>query len=469
GVDDPVVAPKKKAWEAALGGVLAARPHLKDRLKGWPQRLLIDPRTLPSDQREFLYRLALDTWRGIDALTDREHGLPIDRVHFSEGSLAPEDADIGDYASVTDIGFHLLAIVAAHELKFINREEALGRLRLTLASLERMETYRGSYYNYYDTTTLERTSHFISFVDSSWLTAGLMTVRMAFPEIGERCTRLIERGDYRFFYDERRQLMSHGFYANLGLRAAYHYGALYSEARLGSLIAIGKGEAPQAHWFAMARTFLNEYTWQSNQPLNRWEKSERGFHWIGGYYQWRDYRYVPSWGGSLFEALMPALLLDEQRYAPASLGRNGEVHTEIQRRYALEDLGYPVWGMSPSSVPGSGLYAEYGVHLLGALGYREGVVTPHAAALALLTEPEAASANLRQLAQRYPIYGDFGFYDALDPKSGQVAYQYLCLDQAMILTALANHLEDHAVQKHFAADPIMQRVLPLIGFENFFD
>jgi hypothetical protein len=50
-----------------------------------------------------------------------------------------------------------------------------------------------------------------------------------------------------------------------------------------------------------------------------------------------------------------------------------------------------------------------------------------------------------------------------------VAYQYLCLNQAMILIALANHLGDHAVQKHFAADPIMQRALPLIGFENFFD
>jgi hypothetical protein len=469
GVGDPVLAPKKKAWEESLGGAVAARPHLRERLSGWPQQLLIDPHTLPSEEREFLYRLALDTWRGIDAFTDKEHGLPIDRVHFAGGSVAPEDAAIGDYASVTDIGFHLIAIVAAHDLQFINREDALARLRLALTSLERMESHQGFYYNYYDTTTLERTSHFISFVDSSWLTAGLMTVRMAFPEIAQRCSRLIEQGDYGFFYDEFWNFMSHGFYVNLGARAPYHYGALYSEARLGSLIAIGKGEAPEAHWFAMARTFPNEYTWQAHQPLNRREKSAQGFRWIGGYYQWRDYRYVPSWGGSLFEALMPTLLLDEQRYAPASLGSNGRIHTEIQRRYALEDLGYPVWGMSPSSVPGSGHYAEFGVHFLGALGYAEGVVTPHAAALALLTEPEAATANLRQLARLYPVYGDFGFYDALDPKSGQVAYQYLSLDQAMILIALANHLQDHAVQKHFAADPIMERVLPLIGFENFFD
>ena len=97
------------------------------------------------------------------------------------------------------------------------------------------------------------------------------------------------------------------------------------------------------------------------------------------------------------------------------------------------------------------------------------MVTPHAAVLALLTEPAQAVQNLRQLSQRYALYGDFGFYDAVDPKTGQVAYKYLCIDQAMTLVALANHLANHAVQKHFAKDPIAQRVLPLLGFENFFD
>lgn len=466
---DQVLAPRKDAWEQVHGGGLAARQALKERLVGWPNRSLVEGKTLPKGEQAFLRRLAWDTWRGIDSLADREHGLPLDRVHFAPASVDVRDAFIGDYTSVTNIGFHLLAAVAAYELHFITHEQALARLKRTLASLERMETYRGFFYNYYNTTTLERTSNFVSFVDSAWLTAGLMTVRSAFPEIAGACTRLIEQGDYRFFYDDRWQLMSHGFYVNLNSRASYHYGSLYSEARLGSLIAIGKGEAPEAHWFAMARTFPNEYTWQSRRPLHRLEKNQHGFRWRGGYYQWRGYRYVPSWGGSLFEALMPTLLLDEQHYAPASLGANGRVHTEIQRRYALEDLGYPVWGMSPSSDPASDKYAEYGVRILGSLGYRPGAVTPHAAALALQTDPAQAAANLLRLAERFPAYGDFGFYDAVDPKTGQVAYKYLCLNQAMILVALANHLAHHAVQKHFAADPIARRTLPLIGFENFFD
>jgi hypothetical protein len=190
---------------------------------------------------------------------------------------------------------------------------------------------------------------------------------------------------------------------------------------------------------------------------------------FGGYYAWRGMRFVPSWGGSMFEALMPSLVLDELRYAPASLGRNDRMHAVIQRRYALEALGYPVWGLSPSASPATGAYAEYGVKPLGTRGYGAGAVTPHAAALALAVLPQDAIGNLRQLAQRYPVYGDFGFYDSVDPVSGQVAYHYLYLGQAMLFIAVANHLTAHAVQRIFAADPIIQQVLPLLRVERFLD
>ena len=85
-----------------------------------------------------------------------------------------------------------------------------------------------------------------------------------------------------------------------------------------------------------------------------------------------------------------------------------------------------------------------------------------------MTEPATAVSNLRQLAQRYPLYGDFGFYDAVDPKTGQVAYNYLALNQSMILIALANHLRAGVIQSYFSADPMIQRVLPLLGAEQFF-
>jgi hypothetical protein len=466
---DRVESPIKQAWEKSLGGAEAARPHIQARLAGWPTQALIDGKTLPASDREFLVRLAQDTWRGIDALTDKAHGLPLDNVVFGVGAASLNHARIGDYTSVTNIGFHLIAIVSALQLKFITAEEALDKLRATLSTLENLETYQGFFYNYYDTTSLERTSNFISFVDSAWLTAGLIVTRMAFSELYERCTRLIEQGDYGFFYDTVTQQMSHGYYVNLATPASYHYGALFAESRLGSLIAIGKEDVPEVHWFRMDRTFPADFTWQTQTPLERKLKASDRYQWTGGYYEWKGIRYVPSWGGSMFEALMPALLLDEQKYAPDSLGLNGKLHAEIQRRYATEELGYPVWGMSPSSTPGEEKYFEYGVKVLGSLGYYAGPVTPHAAALALLVTPDAAIANLRKLAQNYQIYGDYGFYDAVQPVTGLGAYKYLCLNQAMLFIALANHLGDKGIQRLFASDPIVLRALPVLGHENFFD
>jgi hypothetical protein len=128
----------------------------------------------------------------------------------------------------------------------------------------------------------------------------------------------------------------------------------------------------------------------------------------------------------------------------------------------------PVWGSSPSRNP-DGQYREYGVPALGVRGYESGVVTPHAAALALAVTPREAIANLRRLVELYDIYGEYGLYDAVDPHSGRVARDYLALDQAMILVALANHLKPHSIQNLFAADPIAQRALPNLAAERFFD
>jgi hypothetical protein len=466
---EAVVAVRKKAWERALGGEAAAIPHIQARLAGWPQRLVVDPADLPATDHAFAVRLARDTWRGLDALSDRENGLPMDNVRFVDGSVAVPPAHIGDYTSGTNIGLRLITIVAARELQFISPAEAIEKIRRVLDTLGQLETYHGFLFNFYDTTSLERTSSFVSFIDSSWLTAGFMVVRSAVPELAAECSRLIAATDFGFFYSRRTQRLSHGYYVDSRSRSPYDYGMLYTEARLGSLIAIGKGDVPEAQWFDMVRTFPAACAGQLMTPQATRTKKVRGYDVAAGYYEWQGLRYVPSWGGSMFEALMPALLLDEQRYAPKSLGANDAGHAAIQQRYASQELDYPVWGLSPSASPGGDGYGEYGVKILGVRGYAAGVVTPHAAALALAVAPQAALVDLRALAQRYPLYGEYGFYDAVDPLAGTVAYQYLALDQSMLFVALANYLDDHCIQKHFAADPIAQQVLPMIGEEDFFD
>ncbi|HEX2486146.1 MAG TPA: glucoamylase family protein [Myxococcota bacterium] len=467
----PAFAPRKREWERAVGGRAAAKLRIHARLEGWPTRLHVDAAELPQDDRAFLLRVARDTWRGLAALRDRENGLPIDHVYFGGDSLNPARAEIGDYTGITTVGLYVISIVAAWELGFIDRSDAVARVRAALETVRDLETWASMFFNYYDTTTLERTSEFLSFVDSAWLTAGAMVVRSAFPDLTAEVSERIQRRNHRFFYDSDRELMSHGYYVDSREDSTYHYGTLYTEARLGSLIAIGKGDVPEEHWFRLQRVPEPDGPGARRAIGRRTKHLDGGYEVHGGWYEWRGVRFLPSWGGSMFEALLPTLLVDERRLAPRSLGRNGEAYVEVQRRFAIEELGLPVWGMSPSATPGAyeGYYREYGVPPLGVLGYEGSVVTPHASALALAFAPEAATANLKRLVELYPIYGDFGFYDAADPRTGRVAPIYLTLDQTMTFIAIANHLRDGVMQKLFAADPIARRALPLLAAEDFFD
>jgi hypothetical protein len=467
--EGPIPTPRKQAWERSAGGRVAAKEQIRRRLAGWPERLLADRASLPSDDREFLWRVARDTWRGIAAFTDRENGLPIDHVRFGRNSLELASTKIGDYVSPSSIGLYLAAVSAAMELELVSREEAVARLGRVLRTLEGLESHQGMLYNFYDTTSLERTSGFISFIDSAWLAAGLMVVRSTFPELAKLATSMIDARDFGFFYDPVYQQMSHGYSVEEKTRSPYHYATLYTEARLGSLIAIGKGDVPEDHWFRMLRTFPAACTWQSLPPQSRRRKQVRGYAVTGGWYEWKGLRYVPSWGGSMFEALMPSLVVDERGLAPRSLGRNARVHVAIQQRYAQEELGWPVWGMSPAASPGPEGYREYGVPVLGARGYADAAVTPHAVALALPVDPGAAIANLRRLAARYDLYGEYGFFDSVDPRSGTIGAAYLVLDQAMLFLALANHLDAGIVQRRFSSDPIATRALSILADEDFLD
>jgi hypothetical protein len=220
----------------------------------------------------------------------------------------------------------------------------------------------------------------------------------------------------------------------------------------------------------MLRTFPEGCTWQAQAPHGRRTKGVHGFEMMGGWYEWHGLRYVPSWGGSMFEALMPTLFLDERALAPRSLGRNGEVHVEVQRRFATEELGYPVWGMSPAASPEPNGYREFGARPLGVRAYEDAAVTPHAVALALAFDPRDAVATLRRMVELYPgIYGEYGLYDSVSPKTGKVGTVYLALDQTMLFLALTNYLHQGVIQQRFAADPIAAAALPLLGDEDFFD
>ena len=210
-----VIPVRKKAWEARLGGERAARPSVRARLVGWPAPApRVDGRALPADDNAFAWQVARDTWRGLDALTDRENHFPVDNVR-----LAPLDPHAPPPSATTPASPHrplLIDVVAATELGFLCRDEAVARLPPSSTRSTASRATRGFLYNYYDTTSLERTSNFVSFVDSSWLTAGAHGRAHELPGAARALHAADHADGYRFFYDAAAQLMSHGYYVNPG-------------------------------------------------------------------------------------------------------------------------------------------------------------------------------------------------------------------------------------------------------------
>jgi hypothetical protein len=205
-------------------------------------------------------------------------------------------------------------------------------------------------------------------------------------------------------------------------------------------------------------------------------------------------RIVPGWGGSMFEELMPDVFVPEASWAPRSWGVNHPLHVRAQREHGLLEAGYGYWGFSPSSNPAGG-YREYGVDALGLnpdgyfsdqertnydVGfddcrpatnpnptYGDGVVTPHASFLAMMYEPQEATANLVRIQEQLGAYGAGGFFDAVAVRSGTIARRYLSLDQAMIMGAIGNVLARQSLRRAFSTREVETAVRPVIGVEEF--
>ncbi|MDD4879275.1 MAG: glucoamylase family protein [Candidatus Omnitrophica bacterium] len=440
---------------------------LKDNTAYYPEKVLADARKrdlLTSSDNQMLMGIAQDTWGFFKNVVDKRSHLPLDWIQ-----MAPERA-MGDYTSPTNTGLYFINIVAAFDLKFITREEAVQRISDTLDVMEKMPRWRGLWDNYHSTTNLQVTRRYISSVDNGWFAGGLVIVRQAFDkELGKRCSKLLDEMDFSALYNKELGQLNLGYDRDTEKYSPYNYGQLNGEARFTSLIAIGKGNAPQEHWYKLARTFPPEIDWQAQKPEGKWVKKS-GVKYFQGYYTYNGEKIVPSWGGSLFEFLMPSLMVKEKELAPNGLGANDLKGVNAHIAMAKEK-GYNAWGFSPCSTPdGSyGGYTEFGVGGIGFKGYKdEGVVTPHVVFLSLTFAPEEAISDIRKLLYYYNIYGEFGMYDAVNVKNGRVSYKYLALDQGMILPSIDNYLNNGAIRERFHKDPVARKTEKLLN-ENFFE
>nr|RDS94800.1 glycosyl transferase [Cereibacter sphaeroides f. sp. denitrificans] len=472
----------------------------------------------PRDARE-LRLIARRTWRYFETfVTEASHHLPPD--NFQE---MPRPV-VAQRTSPTNIGLYLLSTVVARDMGWIGQGETLRRLEETMATMQRMRRFRGHFFNWYDTADLRvLPPAYVSSVDSGnlaghllavaqscrdWqapvprdvLHAGLADALALAREDGEGPTELLARMqaappdalealievamdgpspgwlvalrgrladhradtgtdfaprlqaletqahrmalamDFAFLLDPEKKLLSIGFSSETNSLDANCYDLLASEARLASLFAIAKGDVPTRHWFRLGR---------SATPV-------------------RAGAALISWSGSMFEYLMPSLVMRAPR--GSLLEQTNRLIVTRQQDHGRA-LGIP-WGVSESSFNARDLemtyqYSNFGVPGLGlkrGLG-ADRVIAPYATGLAAMVDPAAAVRNFRDL-RALGAEGRHGFYEAVDfttsrlpeGESAAVVRSFMAHHQGMTIAAIANVVQDGLLRRRFHADPLVQAV-----------
>ena len=538
-------------------------------------------------QRTTFRRAARKMWRFFDDLvTQTDNWLIPDNIQDDRREF------IAHRTSPTNIGLQLLSTLAAYDFGYLTANGLLTRLEATFTTLLRMQRYRGHFYNWYETRTLEPLApRYISTVDSGNLAGYLVTLRAALidiaegaqvpdasvldgmddviglveeelaraaapagrrrdkamrreltilraeltdplgeppdlhtrlaqardriaavgvrlhdweepllvtgaestafgdagywldqaaalvaerlrdaerpvprAELAERAERLaaladdlVEETEFDFLFDRERQLFSIGFNVTDGRLDASYYDTLASEARLASFLAIATGRIPAEHWFKLGRSLTS----------------------TGGS------RALLSWSASMFEYLMPLLVM---RTYPGTL-LDETYHAIVQRHIQYGERRSVPWGISESAYNARDLEGNYQYRAFGVpgLGLKRGladdlVVAPYASFLAALVSPEEVLDNLDRLSAA-GLEGKYAFYEAIDytlerlPSdhvSGVPLATYMAHHQGMSLVAIDNVINDSPMQRRFHADPrvraaellLQERIPHLVPLKN---
>ena len=289
--------------------------------------------------------------------------------------------------------------------------------------------------------------------EKSWLEE----IRALLPRSGEQALERIrtlellarQAGDmshmeYDCLYDKGSQLLAIGYNVSEGKRDAGYYDLLASEARLGNFVAIAQGKIPQESWFALGR----QLTRAGGKPI------------------------LLSWSGSMFEYLMPLLVMPtfektllDQTYR-ATVRRQIEYGAQRDVPWGISESGYNMFDASQNYQ-----YRAFGVPGLGIKRGLEDdlVVAPYASAMALMVAPEEACLNLQRLSEE-GFEGKFGFYEAIDYTASRlprgkiftVIRSFMAHHQGMSLLSLSYLLLNRPMQRRFESDPLFQSAMLLL-------
>jgi cyclic beta-1,2-glucan synthetase len=256
--------------------------------------------------------------------------------------------------------------------------------------------------------------------------------------LAARADEEVRRMDFKLLYDGERKLFRIGYNATIDQVDAHHYDLLASEARLASYVAIVKRDVPESHWYALGR------------PMTRVAGASA----------------LLSWGGTMFEYLMPGLLMRSQE--GTLLAQTSALAVDAQIAYAQH--GKQPWGVSESAYARVDADQTYQYRSFGVpgLGFKRGleedrVVTPYASVLAVSIRPRAVVDNVIALEAR-GMLGTYGLFEALDftperaplGETSSIVRSYMSHHQGMLLVALGNFLNSRSMIDRFHSDPLIE-------------
>lgn len=577
-----VMAGPTAAWPYA--GPLLLLWWLSPLIGWWISRPLAERApTLSPEQQTFLRLSARRTWRYFDDFVGADDNyLPPDNVQESPAAV------IASRTSPTNMGMSLLADLAALDFGYVSTGQCLQRLGNSLAAMTQLERFRGHFYNWYDTRTLQPLApRYLSSVDSGNLLGALLTLQAGLHELKHQpilsasafqglmdtlqilCTHLPAKAaapltdpvrqlekilqplllgtpdmtlesavnaldqllhvvsalatlpspaiddnaelvywvqafqhqasalaedvawllpdsrsgvgipslaelataganreaalrqldlvdeliarcrelavmDFDFLYRDDRGLLAIGFDVGERRLDPACYDLLASEARLASFLLIAQGQVPQKHWFSLGRLLTRHDGVVS----------------------------LISWSGSMFEYLMPLLIMPSY---PSTL-LNQTCRAAVARQIEYGRQRQVPWGISESCYNATDINQVYQYRAFGVpgLGFKRGlgddlVIAPYASALALTVMPQAACRNLQVLAGE-GFMGAYGFYEAIDytpsrlppDKSHAIVRTFMVHHQGMSLLAFAHVLLDQPMQRRFMSDPILRATESLL-------
>ena len=422
-------------------------PLLMYRLgKKFPQ----DKKSLTAKETEEVRTLAKDTWHFFDSLINEENNW-----------LVPDNYQLGrepltDYkTSPTNIGYSMTAVVSAAELGLLTHREAVGRLRHIVETVTTLEKWNGHLYNWYDIKSLKKLpNYFISTCDSGnfvaclyvvkgWLLdegtdTGNEEVEMRKEDLLAKVQRLIDQTDFTKLYNPELDVFSIGYDYGTHSLLPYHYNNFASEARLTSFLTIAQGDAPYKHWFCLDKTLV----------------------------QYKGYKGVASWYGTMFEYFMPLIFLPT--YKHTLMDETYSFAIRAQRAFIRNVAKGMPWGISETAYNELDDAQNYKYHAFGVpyLKFQNTtpdriVISPYSSLMAIGIDDRAVYDNM-QLLKRLNMYDAFGFFESYDEEDHVPVRAHYAHHQGMILASLANYLGDHCLQRFFMQEPVMRSMETLL-------